>query len=159
MTAVVSNLNLRYNKSIIIKTAKDKDGVGYIPVKLKSERILDPVKYGGLTSIKGAYFYLVEHEEKGKIIRTIEDMPLYLVNELNSKEKLEKYCSEKLGYINPSVRLEKIKINSLLKIDGYYLCLTGRSEDRILLSNAVSMILNDNEISYLKKMKKVPANL
>ena len=112
------------------------------------------MKYGGLTNVTGAYFYLVEHEEKGKRIRTIEDMPLYLVNELNSKEKLEKYCSEKLGYINPSVRLEKIKLYSLLKIDGYYLYLTGRSNNKLLVSNGISMMLNYEDMLYVKDMRK-----
>ena len=136
------------------ETASSKNGVGYIPVKTKADRILDPVKYGGLTNVTGAYFYLVEHEEKGKRIRTIEDMPLYLVNELNSKEKIEKYCAEKLGYINPSVRLEKIKLYSLLKIDGYYGYITGRGDVRFLFSNAIQMVLKDADIKYLKKISK-----
>lgn len=87
----------------------------------------------------GAYFCLVEHTQKKKRIRTIEAVPLYLKHQLDTKEKLEQYFVESYGYENPNVRIEKIKMYSLIKVNGFYMYLTGRSGNRLIVCNAVQM--------------------
>lgn len=131
------------------------NGVGYIPIKTSNEILRDTTKYGGFTKFTGAYFFLVEHFVKGKTVRTIEAMPLYLKDKLCTKEKIEQYCEQDLGYINPSVRLEKIKMYSLIKVDGYYMYLTGRTGKQLLVSNAVPLILNYNIVKYIRELSKI----
>ena len=107
--------------------AKKVNEVGYIGVKTSDARLQNVCRYGGVTDIKGAYFCLVEHTQKKKRIRTIEPVPLYLKHQLDTNEKLEKYFAETYGYENPNVRIEKIKVYSLIKVNGFYMYLTGRT--------------------------------
>ncbi len=124
----------------------------YIPVNSKDGRLSDVTKYGGRTDVRGTYFFLVEHTVKGKRVRTLEPMFLYMKDTLNSKEALEQYCIEKLGYIEPSVCLEKIKMYSKIRVNGYEMLLTGRSLGRMIVSNAVQLKLSDKDTKYMKKV-------
>ena len=133
--------------------AEKVNAIGYLPIKSSEERLHQICKYGGYKKYTGTYFFLVEHEVKGKKIRTIEALPLYLKKELDSNEKIEYYCREKLGYVNPSVRVSKIKMYSLIQVDGYNLYLTGRTGNQLLVSNAVPLILSYEEMLYIKKIK------
>lgn len=127
-------------------------GVGYVPVNTDDPKMRDVTKYGGYKKYTGAYFFLVEHTKKGKKVRSLEAMPLYLKDSINSKEKMEAYCREKLGYQEPSVRLEKIKMYSLIKVDGFLMYLTGRTEDRLTVVNSVEMKLSNEWNAYVKRL-------
>ena len=133
--------------------AKSKKGVGYIQVKSTDEK-LSVGKYGGFKKFKGAYFYLVEHTKKDARIRTIEAVPLYLKQRLTDKKALEEYSKNVLGLINPDVRLTRIKMYSLIKIDGFYAYLTGRSNSSLLISNAVQLVLDDKWNDYIRVLSK-----
>lgn len=135
------------------KAAKAK-GEGYIPVKTSNATISDVTKYGGFTKVAGTYFFLVEHKEKGKLVRTIEPMPLYLCKKIESTADIEEYCKTELGYIEPSVRLKKIKMNSFIKVDGYYLYLTGRSGKQLIVSNGMPLVLSYEHITYIRNIAK-----
>ena len=127
----------------------------YIPLKLSDARMADVTKYGGYSSVTTAYLFLVEHEIKGKKIRTLETVPIYLKDRLeNSKEKLEEYCRETLGYTNPSVRMKKIKLQSLIKLNGYYMQISGRTGNRFTLRNYVQLCLNGKWVDYIHKLEK-----
>ena len=134
--------------------AKKANGVGYIGVKTSDARLQNVCRYGGVTDIKGAYFCLVEHTQKKKRIRTIEVVPLYLKHQLDTKEKLEQYFAESYGYENPNVRIEKIKMYSLIKVNGFYMYLTGRSGNRLIVCNAVQMVLLQEWMLYVKEITK-----
>ena len=127
-------------------------GVGYVPVNIDDPKMCDVTKYGGYKKYTGAYFFLVEHKKKGKKVRSLEAMPLYLKDSLDSKEKIEAYCREKLGYQEPSVRLEKIKMYSLIKVDGFLLYLTGRTGNQLNVINAVEMKLSNEWSTYVKRL-------
>ncbi len=122
----------------------------YIPLKNDS-KMNDVTKYGGFTSVKIAYFFLVEHDDKKKKIRTIEAMPIYLTGKIkNEKESLEEYCREYLHLVNPNVRVKKIKIQSLISLNGYRLHISSKTGNQVVLRNAVSMCLNRDWIGYIK---------
>ena len=133
------------------KAAKAK-AVGYIPVNTEDPKMQDVTKYGGYTKYTGAYFFLVEHHKKGKRVRTLEAIPLYLKDSLNSKEKIEEYCREKLSYQDPSVRVERIKMYSLIKVDGFLMYLTGRTDNRLTVMNAVEMKMSNEWNTYIKHL-------
>lgn len=135
------------------KAEKNKEGI-YLPLKGKDRRY-DVSEYGGYNKSSTAYFFLVESEVKGKKIRTIETVPIYLANEINQHpEKLEEYCVNDLGLVNPNVRIRKIKIQSLIKREGFYLHITGKSGDRLALRNATNLILEKKWVNYIKKIEK-----
>ena len=82
-----------YGKATIQKS-KSGDS-SYFPMKTSDVRLRDMEKYGGYTSITGAYFFLVEHEIKGEKVRTLETVPLYLKSKIESdKDALLSYCEE-----------------------------------------------------------------
>lgn len=110
--------------------------------------------YGGFTSVTGAYFFLVEHDEKKKRIRTIESVPLYLADKIDKdSSELERYC-DKLGLVNYDVRVRKIKIGSLIKYNGYFCYITGKTGYRLIVRNATNLCLTSNWRKYIKKIEK-----
>lgn len=133
------------------KTAKA--GV-YLPLKGNDAR-MTVEKYGGFSSAKGAYYCLVEHGTKAKRIRSIETVPIYKAAEIgDSKDELTKYLGNELGLVNPDVRIAKILMQSLFKRNGYFVYLTGRSGNQLILQNAVNLVLAYDEISYIHKLEK-----
>lgn len=137
----------------ISKAAKSKPGV-YLPLK-SDERYKDVTKYGGKTSIKTAYNFLVEHTDKhGSRIRTLYSLPLYLANNVKNKEDIEKYCRETLGLKEPDVRINKIMLNSELEIDGYRYLLGGKTGLQYGLKNNTPMVFNVEWQGYISKIEK-----
>ncbi len=136
-------------------SAKKASGDGYIPFKATDEKLHDVTKYGGFTSVSTAYFFLVEHEQKGKKVRTIETVPVYMKAKVEqTRGELVKYCEEKLGLCNPRICIPKIKIQSLVKINGYFAYISGRTGNQIILRNATNLCLKPEWTSYIKKLEK-----
>jgi len=133
---------------------KAKD-TGYIPLKASDERLQDVKKYGGFSSVSTAYFFLVEHEVKGKMVRTIETLPIIYADKIEkNSESLNWYCEEVLKLKNHSIRVAKIGMQSLIKLNGYYVHITGKTGNQIILRNAVSLCLKQPWINYIKKIEK-----
>lgn len=127
----------------------------YIPLKSSDNRMLDVTKYGGFTSASTAYFFLVEHEVKGKRVRTLETVPIYKKEVIESQPgALLDYCVRELKLVNPSVRLRRIKLQSLIKKDGYYMHLSGKTGNQVTLRNAVNLCLKQNWIDYIRLLEK-----
>lgn len=160
-TPLITRMNYEEHGSIADQTiysaneAKKAKGVGYLPVKARDSRVMDTTKYGGFKKFTGAYFFLVEHTVKKKRVRTLEAMPLYLKDQLDTVEKMEQYCREVLGLLEPNIRLKKIKMYSLIKVDGFYLYLTGRSKAQILVSNAIELVMDYKKAKYIKKLTEL----
>lgn len=145
-----------YDQNII--SAKDIEkvkGKGYLPIKSSDSRLNNTEKYGGYAKVSGAYFFVVEHTVKNVRIRTIEPMPCYLYNKSISIETIEKYCKEILDYEDPKVKYSRINMYSLIKVDGYPMYLTGRTGNRLRVSNSVQLILSYNDVKYVKDLLKV----
>lgn len=131
----------------------------YISLKSGDEKMSDVSKYGGFTSVSTAYFFLVEHTEKKKRVRTLETVPIYMVNKIekNSNELLN-YCVDVLGLVEPSIRIPKIKLQSLIKKDGYFMHISGKTGNRIAIRNAVNLCLRSEWIKYVKILEKYAEN-
>lgn len=157
-TPLVTMMNFEAHGALADQTlysaedAKKAKGEGYIPFKSSDNRLKNTMRYGGFKKFAGAYFFVVEYEEKGKRVRSIETMPIYLKDTLNSKEKMMKYCEEQLGYIKPTIVCQKIKMYSLMKVNGFFVYLTGRTGKQLSVVNAVQMILPYKWSKYVKKM-------
>lgn len=127
-----------------------KKGLGQLPFKAN----LPIEKYGGYNKVKGAYFMLVEHtDKKGKRIRTLKDVPVHLASQLATDVKKQEYCLD-LGMKDPVIRYSKIKMKSLLEVDGFKVHVTGRQNDSLLVCHAHQLILGEKWEQYIKKLVK-----
>lgn len=133
-----------------------KKGKGQVPVKSSDERLCDIEKYGGYNKAAGSYFILVESEDKkGKEIRSIEYVPLYLRSRLETnREEMERYLREERNLRNPRVLLERIKIDTLFKVDGFFMWLSGRTGKQLLFKGANQLLLSPGDAEILKKVLK-----
>ena len=131
-----------------------KKGKGQVPIKSSDERLCDIQKYGGYNKEAGAYFVLAESEgKKGKKIRTIEYVPIRLKKEIQkSEENIIRYLEEERQLKNPRVLVPEIKIDTLFCVDGFYMWVSGRSGDQLLMQGANQLVLSQEETEILKKI-------
>ena len=139
---------------------KDININNYISIKSSDENLKDIHKYGGYGDVKNAFFFLVEHKKKNKIVRTIESMPIYLSAKYRGRKELEYCCKEILKLEDPIVRWEKIQVASLLKINGFYVYLMGKSNGgaRLRVSNAVQLCFKSEWTDYIRMIVKTVEN-
>ncbi len=132
-------------------TIKSK-GKDLIPLK-ENGAIQDTQKYGGYDSAATAYFMLVKSwDKKGNVILSLEAISIY--NHLHfkgDKQKQIEYFVE-AGLKDPEILIDKIKLNTLLNIDGSYAYIRGKTGNQIVLCNANELILDDESVKYLKKI-------
>lgn len=144
----------RLAKETLYSAETAKGGEGYIPLKSSDIKMQDVTKYGGFTSATVAYFFLVEHSEKKKRVRTIESVPLYLADKIEKNPlELEQYC-KRIGLVDFDIRVRKIKIGSLVKRNKYLGYITGKTNKQLVLRNAVNLCLAQNWVGYIKKIEK-----
>ena len=129
-----------------------KKGKGQAPIKSKDERLADIDTYGGYNKLSGAYFCAIEHEKKGKRIRSMEAIPIIYKDEYENDPI--KYCAERLGYVNPEIVVKKIKINALMEVDGFRVHVSGRTNDNIIFKPANQLIFASEWNEYVKNMAK-----
>lgn len=131
-----------------------KKGKGQLPLKRMDERYrID--SYGGYDSVSSAYFVLVRHMEKGKAVKTIEYVPIYLSKQIEDGALiLEEYCRQCLGLTSPQVLVPKIKKFTLFKVDGFPMHITGRTGNRLIFAPAVQLQLDLENQKYLKEIVK-----
>ena len=128
-----------------------KDKKPSIPLK----KGMDVKKYGGYKTITPAYFALVEYEKKGKKLRSIEAVPLYLKQAFeNGTENFEEYCAKEYGLNNPKVIIPVIKKDACIVINGFPTHLRGTTGKQLILQNGVQLYLNNELELYLKKIEK-----
>jgi len=132
-----------------IKSAGENDNL--IPLKA-SGPIANTDKYGGYDSATTAYFALVKSEGKKRLpLLSLECVPVYIEKIIGGdKTELTKYFAEKQGLVNPEIIIDKIKINTLFKINGSYAYLRGRTGNRVVWCNANELILDLKSTKYLK---------
>ena len=133
-----------------------KKGKGQVPIKGSDERLLSIDKYGGYDKAAGTYFMLVESKDKkGNKIRTIEFVPLYLCEQIEKDyESAISYLINDRKLISPRILLSKIKIDTLFKVDGFYMWLSGRTENRLIFKGAIQLVLSTDDTVTLKKVLK-----
>ena len=150
----------------IISTSKYeiKDSSHYFPLSTENSRLCDVTKYGGKSGISTAAYTLISFGEKKKEIRRLESIPLFLLKDVKldsiGQELLLDYYRKKLSK-NGKKNITDVKIiypiiplDSLLRVDGYYYYLGGRSKDSVYLYNAVPLKMKSSQYYYVKKIYK-----
>lgn len=133
-----------------------KKGKGQIAIKESDERLASIEKYGGYNKASGAYFMLVQSKDKkGKTIRTVEFIPLYLKNKIESDEAIAlNYLENDRGLKEPKILLKKIKIDTLFDVDGFKMWLSGRTGDQLLFKGANQLLISNECAVIMKKILK-----
>ena len=133
-----------------------KKGKGQIPIKSSDERLADIEKYGGYNKAAGAYFMLVRSKDKnGNEQRTIEYVPIYLKSYVEkSQEHALEYLRNHRQLMEPEILLQKIKIDTLIRVDGFYMWLSGRTNNQLIFKGANELILSQEEEKLLKRIIK-----
>lgn len=125
----------------------------YAPLK-KNGPLADVKKYGGYASMNPAYFIFVEHGKDGKRKKTFDAVQGYYAIQIHTERDLEKFCSEKLGMINPRIIKSLIKKDSMIKFNGFYLYIKGMdSRKNVEFASAVPFKAKDVYVGYIKTLE------
>ena len=82
-------------------------------------------------------------------------MPIYCKERVeNSINGLENYCIEQLQYGDVQILYRKLKIQSLIEVNGYRMHLSGKTGNQLIMRNATNLCLEDKWIQYIKKIEK-----
>lgn len=127
-----------------------KKGNGQIMIKA-SERNMPIEKYGGYKSPSINYFILVESIKNNKVIRTLEGLPVYVSDKQD--ENITSYINS-LDLKDPKIILKKIKLNTLLHVDGYPVHISSKSDDTVIVKNAVQLCICNESLKYIKNIEK-----
>lgn len=125
-------------------------GKGQLPKKTG----MDIDKYGGYNYLTGTYFFVVEHTDKKKRIRSIQ--PVYLYQKWLYESDPIAYCTSALTppLIDPIIIFPKVLINALLELDGQRLFVTGRSGVQIRFEHAYQLAIDPEHEQYIKNIFK-----
>jgi len=111
-------------------------------------------KYGAYSDETGATFFLVEHKDKQKKIKTIVSLGLgwYLTHPF-TEEALLDYCINDLGLKEPRILIKDIPYNTIITWDGYPLRILGKSGKRqIKVANMIQPIFSLEQELILKEV-------
>lgn len=133
-----------------------KKGKGQIPIKDNDDRLSNIKKYGGYNKATGAYYMLVKSKDKkDNEMRTIEFVPLYMKDLIEqSEEATLEYLRKERNLRDPEILVKKIKTDTLFKVDGFKMWLSGRTGNRLIFKGANQLILSEQDSRTLKKVVK-----
>lgn len=123
-------------------------GKGQFPIK----NGMDIKKYGGYNKVKGSFYNVVRYTD-GKKVKTgifpvyIKNVPLYNSDPI-------KYCEEILQLKKPKIVVDKVRINSIIELDGLRYCLLSRTNDSLIYQNIYQLCIDDEKARYLKELSK-----
>lgn len=149
-----------YDSTVYKAIEAKKDS--YFPLKMGDKRLRNVTKYGGYTSIKIAYYTVVEYNEKRKkntqhIVRMIP-VPVYINNTSKSFDDIEKYVeniikdNSKYDLENFKVVYKKLYLNSVIELNGFRYYVGGRTKGYFYVSSAVQVIFDEEKMKVLKKI-------
>lgn len=152
-----------YNKVTIWGKEKAKGNPdAYLPVKRSDVKAQDVTKYGGITSIANSGYTLVEYHVKGKVIRSLEALPVYLGrSDTLTNEKIVGYLTEIFSKEYKGKKISNLRVcvpfippKSKVRIDGFSYYLGGKTGNNIYLNNDEPLYLSSEEEHYLRKIIK-----
>lgn len=150
-------LNGAYYDETVYKKNDAKSGL--IPLKGNPNNPLSNVeRYGGYNSSKGAYFMVMESEDKkGNKIKTIETLPIMVYQKHKNDENfLQKYLEYVINEntLKNARLLSILKYKSTLQIGKGLFLLTGKTGGQFSLSNFNQWFVDNKTQKYVKVIKK-----
>ena len=113
-------------------------------------------KYGGFKSLTTAYFAVVESKDKkGNTIKTIESIPVLVDYKARNDENAVLDYLRKQGLCEPQILIPKLKVKSLLSIEGCKVWLAGKQKNEIILHNAQQWFTDAETDEYVKQVVKL----
>ena len=131
-----------------------RKGSGQFPIKTSDARYADIDKYGGYNKIAGSYMAVVRSVVKNKPVVTIEPVPIYIKDKVDGNDEELKTYFESQGMENVEILVPKLKFGTLLKVNGTYVHISGRSNNMLLLCNRVQLCIGEEKEKYIKKIVK-----
>lgn len=144
-----TRMNYVESKEISDLQLVGKGGKSENLLRIKRQDRLDPKKYGGYNSLKGAHFALIEcQDKKGKIERRIIQIPII------AKNDVEEYVVQ--NYKVARVILPVIKYKSLIKINSFPMHISKKGGPASIGAySAIQMILDPDSMLILKRALNV----
>ena len=104
-----------------------------------------------------AYFVVVQSlGKKGITIKTIEAIPVIVdYKSKNDPNAVMNYLCKDCCLKEPKIIIDKIKIKTLLEVNGTPVCIAGAEKGRILMHNAVQWYTSPEIDSYVKGLFKL----
>lgn len=109
-------------------------------------------KYGGYNKLYGAYFCAVEFTDKKKRVRALQ--PVYVYKKDLFERDPVRYCEETLGLTSPKVIAPKIRINTMLELDGKRLLLSSRTGVSLIYKHTYQLAIDAKRESYIRNISK-----
>ena len=142
-----------------------KEGA-YIPAKMNDERMKDVTKYGGLTNVAVSGYSLIEYKVKGKTVRSLEPVPVFMGRiSTISEEDLIAYFSKTIQAENPKNEISDVRVcykfipsDALIKYNGFYYYLGGKTNEQIVVKTAVELYFEAPISEYIRKAEKAYCN-
>ena len=131
----------------------DENPVSKSGNKYPRKKGLSPLDYGGYDNVKGACYSLVEYEEKGKIVRSLENLPVMEIGRIGNVTAMNEYYSEKLGCEARTI-VPVIRMNTLFEWGGFPMHIGARTGNSIVFYNGVELLLPDDMYQYCRNLYK-----
>ena len=137
----------------------------YIGTKTSDPRLCDVTKYGGYRKISIAYLIpytcdMINKKGVRKSIRRLIGIPVYLANNIKTPQELSefifKHVPAKHGETIENLKIinTKLRIGSLIKYNGFYYYVGGRTEDNFYADSAIQLLLDEDDEKYIKEIIK-----
>lgn len=126
----------------------------YVALKSSVDCMSNVERYGGYGSLKPAYFVFIEYGKEKKRKKCFDVIPMIIKAKIKDETDLKNYFEDN-GYENVRVIASKIKVDSLLKLDGYFVYIAGMdSRKNIELHNAVNLSVDSKINNYVHNIEK-----
>ena len=153
-----------FNETIYSHTKAKMDS--YVGIKTKMSALSKVWEYGGKSSVATQGYTLIEYKNGGNKIRSLKELPILLGNSKNlTEDKILDYVKTTFvseGKIKDvdSIRVcvKFIPMNSLIRIDGAYYYLGGKTGEQLYIKNAMQLRLDKQWIKYIHKIEKANRN-
>ena len=163
---LVSNMNFSnengafYDETVYKSLKNNPKTEAKISLKGNEKNPLNNVeRYGGYNKMATAYFMLVESEDKKhNKIKTIETVPIYAVRKFKNcadkSNKILEYVAQENKLVNAKVLIDKINIQSTIKVENGEYLLAGKTGDRYVLHNANQWHILQKDVEYVRAISK-----
>lgn len=144
---ILTTTRAYYGTTLFGKVTIYKAGDGNIAVK-QNGPLSDAKKYGGFKQYGFGSYALIcfKNDFIIEAIPTLymNDVKTYLVNN---------------GYPECEIVIPKLKINSVIEIDGKRFCITGKTGNRFVIMNLLERIFSRSQLVTIKKLDKLKDRL